>query len=448
MKHTGCVHMDPGAVTAAHQPSGKTQDPQDYHDLIDQLSDKVEKKVIKIRHDLHQNPELPNREFRTAKIIADHLKSLNFDEVKTEVGVTGVVGLLKGGLPGDKCVALRADFDALPVVELADVPFKSTVVDKNYPGGPFPVSHACGHDTHAAMLMGAAEVLAEMRDQIPGTVKFLFQAAEEGPPVGEDGGAAMMIREGALENPKPDVAFAIHSSPFPANTLYYSKGDTMAASELLKIEVKGMGVHGSTPWMGQDPLTVAAEIILALGQIYRQVPATEAITITIGKVDDTGRFNVIGDNIILWGTVRCIHQPIMKDVNERIVRISEHVAQAHGLTAEVSFDQAVPAIYNEEAWLDRFLPTMEGIFGHENMRSGPPQMGYDDHSCFQIACGGVYLFLGGQDTKWTENGLESIDPDKPMAFNHNPHYYVKDEVLKTGIRMHANVAMDFLNGEI
>lgn len=448
MNHTGCVHMDPKTPTSAHVHSGKEYKTQDYHDTIEKLCAKVEQKVIDIRHDIHQNPELPNREFRTAKVIAEHLKSLGFDEVKTEVGVTGVVGVLKGGLPGDKCVALRADFDALPVEELADVPFKSTFVDKEYPGGPFPVSHACGHDTHAAMLMGAAEVLAEMKDQIPGTVKFLFQPAEEGPPVGEEGGATMMIKEGALENPKPDVAFAIHSAPFPSNTLYYCKGDTLASSELVKIEVKGQGVHGSTPWMGKDPLTVAAEIIVALGQVYRQVPATEAITISIGKVDDKGRFNVIGDNITLWGTVRCIHQHMMSDVNERITRISEHVAQAHGLTAEVSFDQTVPAVFNEPEWLDRFMPSMENIFGHENMRSGPPMLAYDDHSCFQLACGGVYLFLGAQDTKFTEDGLEPIDPDKPIPFNHNPHYYVKDEVLTTGTRMHATVAMDFLTGKI
>ena len=443
-----CIHFDPKHTPVRHTPSGKDLETHDYHDLIDKLADKVEDKVIAWRHDMHQNPELPNREFRTAKIIADHLKSLNLDEVRTEVGVTGVVGLLKGGQPGDKVVALRADFDALPVEELADVPFKSTRIDKDYPGGPFPVSHACGHECHATMLMGAAEVLAEMRDQIPGSVKFLFQGAEEGPPVGEDGGAAMMIKEGALENPKPDVAFAIHTAPFPANTLYYGRGDACAASELLKIEIKGMGVHGSTPWMGKDPMTVAAEIILALGQIYRQVPATEAITISIGKVDDKGRFNVIGDNIILWGTVRCIHQQMMEDVNMRIQRIVTNVAAAHGLTAEASFDQQVPAIFNDPQWLDRFMPTMERIFGHDNMRSGPPMLAYDDQSCFQITCGGVYLFLGGQDTKWTDKGLEPIDPQKPIPFNHNPHYYVKDEVLKTGVRMHANVVMDFLNGRI
>ena len=448
MKHTGCIHMDPKAPTGAHQPTGKTVAKQDYHDTIDQLADNVEAKIIEIRHDLHQNPELPNREVRTAKVIADHLKSLNLDEVKTGVGVNGVVAVLKGGQPGGKCVALRADFDALPVKELADVPFKSTFVDEDYPGGAAPVSHACGHETHASMLMGAAEVLAGMRDQIPGTVKFLFQGAEEGPPVGEDGGAAMMVKEGALENPKPDVAFAIHSSPFPLNTLYYCKGDTMAASVLVKIEVKGMGVHGSTPWMGKDPLSVAAEIIVAVAQIYRQVPATEAITISFGKVDDTGRFNVIGDNITLWGTVRCIHEQMMDDVTSRIERIATHVAQAHGLTAEVSFDQQVPAIYNEPDWLDRFMPTMERLLGHENMRSGPPQLAYDDHSCFQLACGGIYVMLGGQDTKWTDKGLESIDPDQPVPFNHNPHYYVKDEMLKTGIRMHANVVMDFLTGKI
>ncbi|MFA9614680.1 MAG: amidohydrolase [Deltaproteobacteria bacterium] len=443
-----CIHFDPKHTPSRHTPSGKDLETHDYHDLIDKLADKVEDKVIAWRHDMHQNPELPNREFRTAKLIADHLKSLHFDEVRTKVGGTGVVGLLKGGQPGDKVVALRADFDALPVEELADVPFKSTRIDKDYPGGPFPVAHACGHECHATMLMGAAEVLAEMRDQIPGSVKFLFQGAEEGPPVGEEGGAAMMIKDGALDNPKPDVAFAIHTAPFPANTLYYCKGDTMAASELVKIEINGMGVHGSTPWMGKDPMTVAAEIILALGQIYRQVPATEAITISIGKVDDKGRFNIIGDNITLWGTARCVHQQMMEDVNMRIQRIVTNIAAAHGLTAEASFDQQVPATFNEPQWLDRFMPTMERIFGHDKMRSGPPMLAYDDHSCFQIACGGVYLFLGSQDTKWTEKGLEPIDPKKPIPFNHNPHYYVKDEVLKTGIRMHANVVMDFLNGKI
>ena len=355
--------------------------------------------------------------------------------------------------PPDSIIASSASGITMSVIrsackELADVPFKSTVVDEDYPGGPFPVSHACGHETYAAMLMGAAEVLVQIRDRIPGRVKFLFQPAEEGPPVGEDGGAAMMVKEGALKDPKPDVAVAIHSSPFPVNTLYYSEGDACAASELIKIEVKGMGVHGSTPWMGKDPVTVTAEIIVALGQIYRQVPATEAITISIGKVEDSGRFNVIGDNITLWGTVRCLHQNVMEDVNERIVRISEHVAQAHGLTADVTFDQVVPAVFNEPDWLHRFLPTMERIFGHENMRSGPPMMAYDDHSVFQLACGGLYLLLGCQDTKWTDKGLEPIDPSKPIPFNHNPHYYVKDEALKTGIRMHANVVMDFLTGRI
>lgn len=446
-KHTGCIHMDPNTKTDVHVCSDEERT-QDYHEFIDKLADEVEEKVIKIRHDIHQNPELSNREFRTAKIIADHLTSLGFDEVKTGVGVTGVVGVLRGGKPGDKCVALRADFDALPIEEKTDLPFKSTKIDNDYPGGPFPVSHVCGHDTHAAMLMGAAEVLSKMKEQIPGCVKFLFQPAEEGPPVGEEGGAEMMIKEGALKDPKPDVAFAIHSAPYPLNTLYYCKGNTLAASELFKITIKGMGVHGSTPWMGKDPLTVAAEIIMALGQIYRQVPATEAITISIGKVDDTGRFNVIGDNIVLWGTVRCINQNIMSDVNERLVRISENVAQAHGLEAEVTFDQKVPAVFNPDDWLKRFLPSMERIFGAENMRSGPPMMAYDDHSFFQLACGGVYLFLGAQDTKWTDKGLESIDPNKPIPFNHNPHFYVKDEALKTGVKMHASVAMDFLNGLI
>ncbi len=443
-----CVHVDPSRPSKKHPPTGKTVPDQEIHTLIDRLADRVEAKVIAWRHDIHQNPELPNREFRTAKLIADHLSALKLDEVRTGVAHTGVVGVLKCGQPGDKVIGLRADFDALPVKELADVPFASTVVDEDYPGGAVPVGHMCGHDCHAAMLMGAAEVLAEMRDQMAGTVKFIFQPAEEGPPVGEDGGARMMIDEGALENPKPDCCFALHTTPFPVGTLTYCRGDTTAASELLKIEVDGQGVHGSTPWMGKDPMTAAAEIITALAQIYRQVDANEPVTISIGKIDDAGRFNVIGDKVTLWGTVRCVHERVMDDVNMRIQRIAEHVAQAHGLKAQVSFDQKVPALYNEPAWLDRFLPTIERVVGHDNMRLGEPMLAYDDHSCFQIAAGGVYLFLGCQDTKWTDKGLEPIDSARPIWFNHNPHFYVKDEAMKLGVRLHANTAIDFLAGEI
>lgn len=446
-KHIGCLPMDTNNTVKKHE-SNDVLNEQDYHELIDKYADELEDKIIDIRHHIHRNPELSNREFNTAKLIADYLREIGLDEVKTEVGFTGVVGILKGEKESGKCIALRADFDALPIKEVNELEYKSNKIDEDYPGGPFPVGHLCGHDAHTTMLLGAAEILTKLRKEISGTVKFLFQPAEEGPPVGEEGGASLMIKEGALTNPKPDMAFAIHSSAYPVNTLYYTRGATLAASELFKITIKGMGVHGSTPWMGKDPLTVAAEVITAFGQIYRQVPATEPITISVGKIDDTGRFNVIGENIVLWGTVRAINQNIMTDINTRLVRISQHIAMAHGLTADVSFDQSVPAVYNQDNWLDRVLPSMERIFGSENMHSGPPMMAYDDHSFFQLACGGVYLFLGCQDTKWTSDGLKSIDASKPIPFNHNPQYYVKDEALKTGMRMHASVAMDFLNGLI
>lgn len=267
-------------------PIASAQD--NYQAKIDQLSDQVEKDVIEWRREIHQNPELPNREFNTAKLVADHLRSLGFDEVRTEVGKTGVVGVLKGGKPGDKVIALIADLDALPVKEVNDLSFKSTFIDEDYPGGPFPVSHVCGHDSHVAMLMGTAEVLASMRDDLPGTVKVIFQPAEEGPPVSEPGGAALMVKEGALENPVPDMSLAFHVGPFPTNTVMYTPGIAMASSFYLRISITGEGVHGSTPWKGKDPMPVAAEIITALAQIYRQVPAQDALTLTIGKVETKG----------------------------------------------------------------------------------------------------------------------------------------------------------------
>jgi amidohydrolase len=447
-----CLDHSSSSKIRAHTPTGKTVQQADYHKKIDELVDKVESKVIEWRHDIHQHPELANREFRTAKLIADHLRSLNFDEVKEKVGVTGVVGVLKGGKPG-KVFGLRADFDALPVKEEVDIPFASKVVDEDYPGGAVPVMHACGHDNHAAMLMGAAEVLANMREQIPGTVKFIFQPAEEGPPIDEEGGATLMIKEGAMENPKPDCVFGMHVGPYPNGTILYGTPDAMAASELIQIEIFGKQVHGSTPWMGEDPMPVAAEIITAIGQIYRQVDAVDPITISIGKVIDQGRFNIIGDKITLLGTTRCVHQSMMEKVNLRIDRIATNVAQAHGLTAKATFKQQVCPLINKPEWVDKFLPTIERVAGHDKIYLNEPMLGYDDVSEFIRIAGGMYVFLGGQDTTFGDSiPGEEVDftkmkptSEKGIGMNHNGKFYCNDEVLKIGVKLHANVVMDFLS---
>ena len=371
--------------------------------------------------------------------MADHLKSLKFDSVKTDIAPTGVVGILKGGKPGKKVIALRADMDALPVEEKVDVPFKSTVIDKDYPGGPFPVAHACGHDAHTTMLMGAAEVLAEMRDEIPGTVMFVFQPAEEGPPVGEPFGAEAMLKEGVFKDPKTDACFGMHTGPLPLGTVCYAD-PMLAASTLFIIKIQGKQVHGSMPWLGLDTIPVLAAINDGFAQVYRQVPATEAITISIGKVDTVGRDNIIGDHTVLQGTVRCVHDHVMGDVKSHLKRIVEHAAAMHGLTATIEFVQDVSSCPNTKEWLEKLMPSIERAAGAENIHVIPPMMAYDDVSAFVRAAGGLYVCLGTQNVKFGKNGIEG-----DMVANHNEGYYVVDEGMELGVRVHCYVTMDFLN---
>ncbi len=418
---------------------------------IRKLTDAIEDKVKGWYEDLHSHPELPNREFRTAGIIAEHLRSLDLDEVRTDVDGTAVVAVLRGRKPGGtRVMGLRADIDALPIKELAPVSFASTVVDQDYPGGPFPVSHACGHDAHAAMLMGAAEVLSQLRDELSGTVVFLFQPAEEGPPLGEDGGALNMINNGAIADPKPDMIFGMHVVPLPAGELAYAVGPGFAASEVVKIVVHGQGVHGSTPWMGKDPLPTIASIITGSAQIYRQIPTSEMMTISFGHVEDTGRFNVISDTITLLGTVRAIRQEVLESINQKLTDLAHHSAELAGCTAEIEFLQQVPPVINTQEWIDRTLPTATRVMGDGNVKRFGPVMGYDDVSEFINAVGGVYLLLGCQDTDYDEaNSLPSPTPGgRGLWPNHNPHFYVEESVLAIGVRLHANMTFDFLAGSI
>jgi amidohydrolase len=415
---------------------------------IDQVADGIQDDVLGWRRHIHQFPELSGREVNTAAMVAEHLRSLNFDEVRTGVGGHGVVGVLRGGLPGDRVVGLRADMDALPIEELQDLPYASKVVDQDYPGGPFPVSHMCGHDVHTSALMGAASVLAAVRDELPGTVKFIFQPAEEGPVLGENVGAAAMVAEGALDSPTPDMMFVLHTGPMPDGTVFYGSGTALASSDYISITVHGAGVHGSTPWMGRDPMPVAAEIITALGQIYRQVPATDAVTVTIGTVRDSGRFNVIGDSVELIGTMRTLDNAVTDDLKERIARIASHIAQAHGLTATTRFEQHVPAVINEPAWLERTLPTVRRVMGDDYVTQLPPAMGYDDASEFVNRVGGVYMMFGGQDAELTPTGLAAREGGRGVYFNHSPLFYFNDAAIVYGVRLHAHVAYDFLDGKI
>jgi len=422
---------------------------EEYDARINQLADKYEAAVIAWRHDIHQNPELSNREFRTAKLIADHLKSLKLDVVKTDIAPTGVIGILKGGKPGDRVVALRADFDALPVKETADVPFKSTRVDNDYPGGPFPVAHACGHDTHAAMLMGAASVLAEMRADIPGTIMFIFQPAEEGPPLGEPFGADGMMKAGVFSELKPGAVFGIHSSFYPLGYVGFATGVQKGASEVITIDIEGKQTHGSMPYMGLDPLPVLAAINDGFAQIYRQIDTNQAMTISIGKIDTVGRSNIIGQKIVASGTVRAISDAVQDDINMRLKRVVEHAAEMHGLTATLKIDQHVPTVVNKPEFVARFTGTVERVVGKDKMYTMRPSMGYDDVSVFMNAAGGgIYYILGGQNTKFDDQGnLVAAKPGGGPIPNHNPAYYVEDSMMKTGVRLEAYSALDYLNGK-
>jgi amidohydrolase len=338
--------------------------------------------------------------------------------------------------------------DALPIEELQDLPYRSTKVDQSYPGGPFPVGHMCRHDAHTAMLMGAAEVLATVRNELPGTVKFLFQPAEEGPPITEEGRARVMVKQGALEDPKPDMLFVLHTGPIPDGYVAYAAGHALPSSDYLSIKIKGAGVHGALPWQGKDPMPVAAEIISALAQVYRQVPANSAMTISIGKVVDQGRFTTIGSDIELIGTMRIIRDEMIDDVRQKVERIAEHIAQAHGLTATTEFKQHVPALRNDPRWLDRILPTVRRVMGDDKVIPAPPALAYDDASEFVNRIGGCYLILGGQDVEFVDQTIAPKKGGRGLWFNHSPNFYWNDASLQNGVRLHSHVTYDFLTGKI
>ncbi|MDX1643899.1 MAG: amidohydrolase [Thermoanaerobaculia bacterium] len=402
---------------------------------IAERAEEVMPKVVEWRHDIHRHPELSNREHRTAALVAEHLRALGLDRVDTGVAHTGVVGVLVGGQPGPT-VALRADMDALPVVERTGLPYASTVTT-TYNGEEVGVMHACGHDAHVAILMGVAELLAGMRDELPGTVKFVFQPAEEGPPPGETGGAKLMVEEGVLEDPAPEAIFGLHVWPGPPGWVGYREGGALAAADELFITVRGRQTHGSAPWMGIDPVIAAAHVMVALQAIpSRQLDVTRApAVVSIGSIHGGVRGNIIPDDVEMSGTVRTFDTEMRDDFLRRIRRTAENVAASFGATAEVSLGGHAPVTYNDPALTRRMVPTLEWAGGEERSGVMPRVMGAEDFSYFQRQIPGLYFVLGVN-----EEGVEVSE----AAPNHSPLFRVNDEALVVGVRALAALAVDYL----
>ena len=401
---------------------------------IDRRTDQIESKVVAWRRDLHEHPELGNREVRTAKVIAGHLTSLGID-VRTGVAHTGVVGTLRGGRPGP-VVALRADIDALPVVEEVDLPFASKV-RTTYNGRDVGVMHACGHDIHTAVLMGVAEILAGLRQELPGTVKFLFQPAEEGAPAGEEGGAGLMIKEGALEDPRPEAIFGLHVFPFPVGQIRYRSGAAMASSDSLKIVVRGRQTHGALPWAGVDPIVAASQIVLGLQAITsRQTDLTlSPAVITIGSIHGGVRSNIVPDTVEMEGTIRAFDSKIQDDIHQRVRQTATMIARSTGAEAEVSIERGNPVTYNDPKLTERMIPTLKRVAGEAAVAATPPTTTAEDFSLYQKQIPGLYFFLG----------ITPKDTEPAQAApNHSPRFFADEGALKVGIRALANLAVDYL----
>ena len=394
----------------------------------------IESKVIEWRRDFHQNPELSNREFKTAEKIAAHLKSLDL-EVQTGIAHTGVVGILKGKNPG-KVLALRADIDALPVTERADLPFKSEVTS-TFGGLDVGVMHACGHDTHTAILMGVAEILSKNKDKIHGTIKFIFQPAEEGAPVGEEGGAQLMIKEGVLENPKVDAIFGLHiDSEIPVNTLSYKSGGIMAAAQRFEINIKGKQSHGSEPWSGIDPILVSAKIIDGLQTIVsREMRLTqEAVVITVGKFTSGVRNNIIPESAQIIGTIRTLDYDMQAKVNKRMKEMVPAIAKAYRAEATIDIADGTAITYNNLELTAKMAPSLEKAAGKDNVNIMKAITGAEDFSFYQKEVPGLFFFLGG------------MTPGNTKAFpHHTPDFFIDERGMLLGVKTFIQLSLDYLN---
>jgi amidohydrolase len=397
--------------------------------------DALEPKLIEWRRDIHQHPELSNREFRTAALVAEHLRSLGL-EVRTGIAHTGVAAFLEGGRPGPM-VALRADMDALPVTEQTGLPFASTATGE-YDGRQVGVMHACGHDAHTAILMAAAELLAGMQDELPGSVLFIFQPAEEGAPPGEEGGAELMLKEGLFEWKKPDAVFGLHVlSSITAGRIGYRPGPTMAASDRFEITVRGAQTHGSMPWLGVDPVVPAAQIVLGLQTIAsRQVDISRMpAVISVGQIHGGVRNNIIPEEVLLEGTIRTFDEGMRNSIHERVARTATGLAQASGAEAHVHIELGYPVTVNEPELGAAALPSLRRAAGEDRVFEAPLQMPAEDFSFYANEVPGFFFFLGATP--------EGVDPARAPT-NHSPLFDVDETTLRVGLEAMVTLAVDYL----
>jgi amidohydrolase len=404
---------------------------------VSKKAEALQSKVVAWRRDFHEHPELGNHETRTSEIIARHLQSLGM-EVKTGVAKTGVVGILKGAKPGP-VVALRADMDGLPVTERVDVPFASKV-KSTYNNAEVGVMHACGHDSHMAILMGVAELLSGMKNDLRGTVKFIFQPAEEGAPFGEEGGAALMVKEGVLQNPKVDVVFGLHiNAQTEVGKITYRPGGTMAAVNDMQITVKGRQAHGAYPWSSIDPIVVSAQIVNSLQTVVsRNLNVTEnAGVVTIGSIHGGNRSNIIPEEVVMMGTIRSLSAADEKMMIERVRTIATKTAEAAGATAEVKIPMSVryPVTYNDPDLTAKMLPSLQASAGVANVQLKPAVTGAEDFSFFQEKVPGLFIFLGGMP--------KGKDPLKTAA-HHTPDFFIDESGFSLGVKALCNLTLDYM----
>ena len=411
---------------------------QDFDAVIAEMAVEHEAEIIELRHWFHQNAELSNREFKTAEKISEALIKIGL-EPKTGIAKTGVVAVLKGGKPGP-VVALRADIDGLPVKERADLPWKSNMVGE-YNGEKVPVMHACGHDTHTAMLLGVAKILYRIKEDIPGSIKFIFQPAEEGAPAGEEGGAELMVKEGVLKNPEVAAIFGLHIwSQFPAGNVYLRPKGIMAAVNEFRIDLEGVQTHGSTPWTGIDPIVTAAQIVNNIQTIVsRSLPLTEAgAVVTIGSIHGGVRSNIIPESLYMLGTIRTLDEAMKATVLRRLEEIVYNTAKANNTKAKITYQTSYPITYNDPGLYENMLPSLKRINGPENVHFMNAITGAEDFSFFQKEVPGLYFFIGGAQ--------KGTDPKK-AAPHHTPDFYVDDSAMLTGVKSMTTLALDYLSKE-
>lgn len=402
---------------------------------FDQQAKDIEAKVIEWRRHLHQNPELSNRETKTGAYVAEHLKALGL-KVQSGVAKTGVVALLETGKPGP-VIALRADIDALPVTERNSLPFASKV-KTTFNGQETGVMHACGHDTHVAMLMGVAEILTKNKSELKGTIKFIFQPAEEGAPVGEEGGADLMVKEGVLENPKVDVIFGLHiSSVTPLGQLTYRPGGILAAADNYSIKVLGRQAHGSTPWMSVDPIVVSAQIINGLQTIIsRQTELTkEAAVITVGRMQAGIRENIIPEEAFLAGTIRTLDTAMQQKIHDKIILTATKIAESAGAKAEVTIRRGTPVTYNDPALTQKMFPSLQKAAGVSNTKVINAITGAEDFAYYQEKIPGFFFFVGAMSPDQDPNTVPS---------HHTPDFMIDERAFVTGVKAMLNLTTDYM----